>query len=177
MAQFEGRHLLISAPPEMRAAFVHDLPKELRQHLGADFAVDIHAGAAEIAAAVALAQRAIEEREELATLDRIFEAGPDGATWGERPTLHALWEGRVMTLAVDDTFSKPGSRCRQCSGLWEDVPSACPTCGSAGVEAVEDVIELALERALEQRAALELVRSDAARRLMAGRGPMVALLR
>jgi hypothetical protein len=36
---------------------------------------------------------------------------------------------------------------------------------------------LALEQALEQRAALELVRSDAARRLMAECGPMAALLR
>jgi peptide subunit release factor 1 (eRF1) len=39
------------------------------------------------------------------------------------------------------------------------------------------VVELALEQALQQRAALELVRSDEARRLMAERGAMAALLR
>ena len=177
MAQFEGRHLLTSAPPEMRTAFVHDLPKELQQRVGADFAVDLHAGSAEVAAAAEPAQRAIEAREEVATLERIFEAGPNGATWGVRPTLDALWERRVMTLAVDDTLCKPGSRCRQCSQLWEGVPGTCSTCGSDAIEAVADVVELAIEHALEQRAALELVRSGAARRLMGERGPMAALLR
>jgi peptide subunit release factor 1 (eRF1) len=177
MAQFEGRHLLISGAPEMRVAVIHALPKEVRQRVGAEVAAGVHAGLAEVAAAVAPAQRAIEEREELATLDRILEAGPNGAACGERPTLHALWERRVMTLAVDDTSCKPGARCRGCNGLWEDVPNKCPICGSDAIEAVEDVVELALEQALEQRAALELVRSDAARRLMAECGPMAALLR
>jgi peptide subunit release factor 1 (eRF1) len=177
MAQFEGRHLLTSAAPEMRTAFIYQLPKELRQRVGSDFAVDVHAGAADVAAAAEPPQRAIEAREEVATLDRIFEAGPNGATWGGRPTLHALWERRVMTLAVDDAFCKPGSRCCQCRGLSEDVPNECPTCGSDALEPIEDVVELAIEQALEQRAALELVRSDRARRSMAERGPLAALLR
>ena len=176
MARFEGRHLLISAPPEMRTAFLHDLPKELQQQV-ADVAVDIHAGVAELAAAAEPAQRAIEAREEVATLERIFGAGPDRASWGERTTLEALWQRRVMTLAVDDTLCRPGARCRQCGNLWDEIPRSCPTCGSAALEAVDDVVELAVEQALEQRAALELVRSDAARRLMAERGAMAALLR
>jgi peptide subunit release factor 1 (eRF1) len=177
LAQFEGRHLLTSAPPEMRTAFVNDLPKELQQRMGGNFAVDLHAGVAEVAAAAEPAQRAVEAREEEATLARIFEAGPNGAAWGGRRTLDALWERRVMTLAVDDTFCQPGSRCRQCEGLWEQIPSECPTCGSEALEPVADVVELALEEALEQRAALELVRSEAARRMMLERGPMAALLR
>jgi hypothetical protein len=177
LAQFEGRYLLISAPPEMRTAVINDLPKEVQQRLGADFEVDLHAGIAEVAAAAEPAQRAIEEREEVATLHRIFEASPEEAAWGARPTLDILWQRRVMTLAVDDRFCKPGSRCRQCLGLWEDIPTECPTCGSDAIEAVEDVVELALEQALEQRAALELARSDPARRLMAERGPMAALVR
>jgi peptide subunit release factor 1 (eRF1) len=160
LAWFEGRHLLTSAPPEMRAAFVHDLPKELQQWMGGNFAVDLHAGVGEVAAA---AEPAIEAREERATLDRIFEAGPNGAAWGERRTLDALWERRVLTLAVEDTFCQPGSRCRRCESLSEQFPSECPTCGSEALEPVGDVVELALERALERRAALELVRSEAAR--------------
>jgi peptide subunit release factor 1 (eRF1) len=177
MAQFEGRHLLISGSPEMRTAFGHDLPQELQQRVGAEFTVELHAGIAEVATAAEPAQRAIEAREEVVTLDRIFEAGPHGAAWGERPTLDALWAQRVMTLAVDDSFCKPGSCCRQCLGLWGDILSECPTCGSDAIEAVEDVVERALEQALEQRAALELVRSDAGRQLMAKRAPMAALLR
>ena len=80
--QFEGRYLLTSAPPEVRTAFVHDLPKELQSRIGAEFAVDIHAGAAEVAAAAEPTQRAIEEREEVATIDRALDAGPNGSTLG-----------------------------------------------------------------------------------------------
>ena len=122
-------------------------------------------------------QRAIEAREEIVTLERIFEAGPHGAALGKRLTLDALWAQRVLTLAVADRFCKPGSRCRRCLGLWEDILRECPTCGSDALEAVQDVVELALEQALEQQAALELVRSDAARQLLAKRAPMAALLR
>jgi peptide subunit release factor 1 (eRF1) len=39
------------------------------------------------------------------------------------------------------------------------------------------VVELAIEHALEEKSALEIVRSSAARRLMASIGPMAAMLR
>jgi peptide subunit release factor 1 (eRF1) len=176
MARFECRHLLLSAAPEMGTMFIHDLPKDLQQQ-AADVAVDIHAGIVAVAVAAEPVQRAIEAREEVATLERIFDAGPDAATWGERATLDMLWQRRIMTLAVDDTLCRPGSWCRQCGSLWDEIPRSCPACGSDVLEAVDDVVELAIEQALEQRAALELIRSDAARRLMAERGAMAALLR
>ena len=84
MARFEGRHLLISAPPEMRTTFVPRPGQRAAATGRADFAIDIHAGIAEVAAAAEPVQRAIEAREEVATLERIFEAGPEGASWGER---------------------------------------------------------------------------------------------
>jgi peptide subunit release factor 1 (eRF1) len=176
MAHFEGRYLLISAPAEVRTTFLHDLAKDLQRQV-ADFSVEIHAGIVEVAAAAEPAQRAIEAREEVTTLERIFAAGPDEASWSERATLEVLWQRRVMTLAVDDGLCRPGARCRQCSSLWDEILPTCPTCGSAALETVDDVVELAIQQALEQRASLELVRSDAARRLMAERGAMAALLR
>jgi hypothetical protein len=177
MAQFKARYLLISAPPELRAAFLHKLSKEAQQRVGGSFQVDVHAGPARVAAAAAPVQQAIEEREELSTLLRIIEVGPQRSAWGNAPTLEALRDRRVMTLAVDDKHCRPGGRCRSCGGMWAGDPRDCPSCGSRAVEAVEDVVEMALEEALEQSAALELVRSDAARRIMTGRGPMAALLR
>jgi hypothetical protein len=44
-------------------------------------------------------------------------------------------------------------------------------CGSDAIETVEDVVELAIEHALEQKAALEIVRSRMTRRLMASISP------
>lgn len=178
LTEFQGRYLLLaSGAPELRAAVLEHLPKEVQHHLGADFAVEVHAGAAEVAAAAEPAQRAVEEREEIATVQRIRDQGPQRAAWGVQPTLDALRVGRVMTLAVDDQFAKPGARCGNCAGLWAIVPARCPACGSAAIEAVEDVVELAIEQALEERSALELVRSAAARQLLAEPGPMAGLLR
>ena len=82
-----------------------------------------------------------------------------------------------LTLAVDDTFCKPGSRCGNCGALRAGSVPKCQVCGSDAIEAVVDVVELAIEHALEEKSALEIVRSDAARRLMASVGPMAALLR
>ena len=49
----------------------------------------------------------------------------------------------------------------------------CTYCHSAKIE----VVELAIEAALQQKAALEMVRSGRARQLLAQRGPMAALFR
>jgi peptide subunit release factor 1 (eRF1) len=175
--QFEGRYLLVSGPPALRAAFLENLSKEMRHCVSGTFAVDIHAGPSEVAAAAESAQRAIEEREEITTLTRMIEAGPQGSAWGESLTLAALRDRRVMTLVVDDIFAKPGARCGNCGGLWDTISDNCPACGSNALEAVEDIVEVAIEEALKQRSALELVRSDPARRLMSDRGVMAALLR
>ena len=94
-----------------------------------------------------------------------------------RLTLDALWQGRVSTLAVDDTFCKPGSDCRNCGGLRVGSVPRCPVCGSDPIEAVVDMVELAIEHALEEKSALEIVRSNTARPVMASVGPMAALLR
>jgi peptide subunit release factor 1 (eRF1) len=178
LAQSEGRYLLLaSTAPALRTAVLEHLPKPVHAQLGADFASEVHAGAAQVAAAAEPAQRAVEEREELATVGRIRDAGPNAAAWGTQATLDALRVGRVMTLAVDDGFARPGARCGTCAGLWATAPPRCPACGSTAIEKVEDVVDLAIEAALEQRAALEIVRSAAARQLLREPGPMAALLR
>ena len=119
----------------------------------------------------------VEGRRPVDAAAHAAHVGPRGAVWGEGATLAALHEGRVMVLAVDDTFCKAGARCGTCRSLWDFVLASCPLCGSASIEPVGDVVEMALEQALEQRAALEIVRSPAARRMMNGRGGMAALLR
>ena len=177
MAQFEGRYLLLSGSLELRKAVIQYLPKHIHQSGVDEFSVEIHARPAAVAGAAEPGQRAIEAREEVATIEKVVDLGPDRSAWGEQPTLDALWEGRVMTLAVDDALCKPGSHCRNCGALRAGSVSRCPVCGSDAIEAVVDVVELAIEHALEEKSALEIVRSDAARRLMTSVGPMAALLR
>jgi len=177
LAQFEGRYLLPSGALELRNAVIQYLPKHTRQSVGSEFSVGVHEQPADVAAAAAPAQREIEAREEVVTVQRLIDAGPVRSAWGVQPTLSALHLGRVMTLVVDDMFGKPGARCGNCGGLWEKPANRCPLCESDAIETVEDVVELAIERALEEKSALEIVRSGAARRLMTSIGPMAAVLR
>jgi hypothetical protein len=177
LAQFEGRHLLLSAAPELRAEFINHLDEGAHHNLGTEFTVDIHAGPVAVAAAAEPAQRAIEEREEVETAHRLLEASPKGVAWGVAATLEALQERRVMLLAVDDAFSATAAHCGTCKALLPAIVSECTYCQSAKIEAVEDVVELAIEAALQQKAELEMVRSGRARQLLAQRGPMAALFR
>src|SRR5207248_2064588 len=82
MARFEARCLLLSVSPEIRPAFIEALPGELKRRHSGDFAVGINAGRDEVAAAAEPAQRAVEEREEVRTIRRLIEAGPNDSAWG-----------------------------------------------------------------------------------------------
>jgi peptide subunit release factor 1 (eRF1) len=177
LAQFEGRCLLPSGALELRNAVMQYLPKHTRQSVGSEFSVEVHEEPADVAAAAAPVQREIEAREEVVTVQRLIDAGPDRSAWDVQPTLSALHLGRVMTLVVDNMFCQAGMRCRNCGGLWEQPSNRCPLCESDAIETVEDVVELAIERALDESSSLEIVRSGAARRLLALIGPMAALLR
>ncbi|HYZ31030.1 MAG TPA: hypothetical protein VE684_01965 [Crenalkalicoccus sp.] len=173
----QAPHLLLSEAPRLHATVRRHLPKEVAQRIGGSFSVELHSGPAEVAAAAEAPQRAVEAREEAATVQRVVDAGPRGSAWGERPTLDALRDGRVMTLIMDDTVHRPGMLCRDCTSLWTGRIESCPFCGSAALEPVPDILDLALERALLERCGLELVRSEAARRLLARPGQMAALFR
>jgi len=174
--QFEARHLLVSAPSELYAAFLESLPKVLREQVDT-FEVDVHATAAEIARAAEPAQRAVEAREEEVTVRALIESGPAGAAWGVQETLDCLREGRVRKLVVDDAHRETGERCDDCGALFLGEVGTCAVCGSRALTKVDDLAETALEQALVQNAGIEIVRSEQARPLLAERGSVGALLR
>ena len=177
LTRYEGRYLLLAEAKDLRAAVVHELGKETQQRLGAEFAVEIHARATDIAAAAERAQRAIEEREEVVTVQRLLDAGPERSAWGVDATLRALWESRVATVVVDDMFATPGARCHACRALLQTPQGPCPVCGSDAIDTAEDVVELAIEQTLAEDGAFEMVYSAAARQMLERIGPTAALLR
>ena len=101
LQQFEGRYLLFSGAAELRTAVIDVLPKAVQQHLGVEFSVEVHLPPAAVAAAAEPGQRAIEEREELVTVQRLLDAGPTRSAWGVQPTL-----GRIARGAGDDAHRR-----------------------------------------------------------------------
>jgi release factor family 10 len=175
--QFHRRHVVLSGPDDLRAAVIDTLQKRLPPRVGDEFAVEFHVGPREVAIAAEPALRAIEEREELATLQRMIDAEPRAVAWGEGPTLAALRDGRVMILAVDDMLAKAGSRCTMCQSLYDADPIDLPGLrqqrdrGGRGRRRVGDRAGAGAESGAGDRG------SAAAPRLMSGRGQLAALLR
>lgn len=177
MLRYEARYMVLAEAKDLRASVIHYLGKPMQQRIGAEFAVDVHAPVADIAAAAEPPQRAIEEREEIATVQALVDAGPKGAAHGVKATFEALWQRRVAKLVVDDLYAAPGARCRACAALLQTLQGACPVCGSNSIDTVGDAVELAIEQTLDAEGALELVRSATARRALAPIGPLAAVLR
>lgn len=177
MDRFEIRHLLVTGTPQVLAEYRDQLAPQVARFWDGEFGQDIGAGASEVIEAIAPLQREVEAREERATIEQLNNSISGGrGTWGLDETLQALMERRVMTLVVHDRYRAAGTECVRCRMLLADHASRCPACEGA-VEPVEDVVDAALERAMTQEAALELVRSDLGRSLLPGGEPIGAILR
>ena len=175
--EFETSHILLSAPPEMGAAFRDHLSKPSLQRL-VRFEASVHASAAEIGHVAAALQQQLRTREEQDLLERLREADPTAVSSGTQETLDCLREGRVLTLIADDSYAAPGSHCGQCHGLFEAAPlPSCPVCGSTDLEVVEDLVEAALQQALDCKAEIAFIRDPTSRTAFAPMGPLRALLR
>ncbi len=102
----------------------------------------------------AVAARAERDREAALVEDvRQRAAGAHGGVVGLEATLAVLAEQRVSVLLVADGFSAPGARCPVCGHIGPDL-RLCPVCGTTNVE-IDDVVEVAIEQAVAQRADVE----------------------
>jgi peptide subunit release factor 1 (eRF1) len=98
---------------------------------------------------------------EAADVDKLRAAAGagNGAVVGLDGVLNALVERRVDTLFVSDGYEVPGWRCPSCDYVASKGPS-CPLC-STRMEQAEDVVEEAVQEALNQSCRLEVCRENA----------------
>lgn len=171
-----ARHVVYSATPDMEADFLDALDQATRQRVAASFACDINATSPEVSEAALPVQREVEAREELETLDKVQNLLSTRAVVGLDETLDMLNQQRVMTLVVDDDATISGGVDRQSGMLTAQTEGTYEATGG-DITPVEDLVELMLDKAMEQGASLELVRSEEAREALGQHGPVAALLR
>jgi peptide subunit release factor 1 (eRF1) len=177
MDHFAARWMLLAGTPDVVVDVREQLPQAVASRLGGEFKVALAASTKDVAKAAAPIQRAVEAREELATIERLGNARSGGrGVWGLEDTLQAIGEGRVMTLVVQHDYRAPGGVCVDSGVLTANPTGLCPHCGEA-VADVGDVVEMALERAYQQGADLEMVRSEAGLTRLGDYAPIGALLR
>jgi peptide subunit release factor 1 (eRF1) len=170
--------LVLGGPEEAVGELRRLLPRPLAGRVVGTFHAELDAGEAEILAETLEIERRVEREVEGRLVAELLElAGSGGrAVYGVSPTLEALWEGAVQKLVVADGLRLSGAECANCRRLEADSPAACPVCGGP-LRPVEDLVERAVDRALEEDGAVEVVHGDAAQRLREAGGGLGALLR
>jgi peptide chain release factor subunit 1 len=166
--------LTIGAPDELSATVEGLLHPYLRERLCARIDVPVTAGVEEIRRAALGVESRVERGREADLIQRLRDAVGRGSRGvaGLDATLHALAERRVDILFVSQGFQETGWRCESCGYLARRGPR-CPVDGSQ-MTRTEDVIEEAVDAALNQSCRVEVCVDNADLDVM---GRMGALLR
>ena len=157
---FQGRpfdHLVIGAPEEVAGALTRELHPYLRDRIAARVNVPVGATDAAIRQAAIEVQAQVERATEAALVQRLRDTvgAGNGGVAGLPEVLSALGQRRVDTLLVSEGYEAPGWRCPACGCMCARGPR-CPLCAAA-MSQVEDVVEEAMEEALNQRCRVEVV--------------------
>jgi peptide chain release factor subunit 1 len=169
--------VLIGGPEEPLAELRGQLSKALAERVAGELAVSLKAGLDEILAQALAVEQATERRTEAERVAALLAAalGHGPGVLGLDPTLAAIVQERVQLLVVEEEFRQPGWECPRCHLLGTRAVARCPLC-EAALDPQLDVVERAVERALDQRATLEVLRGEA-RQELAAHGHIGALLR
>ena len=170
--------LIIAGPEEATSGLRHLLPQALASRLVAVVPADVSANERDILdKTLAIEGRAEREAEERVVHELFELAGAGGrAILGPEPTFDALWLGEVMTLVAADGAEVGGGECPNCGRLQPGEITNCHACGTV-IQPVPDLLHRAMRRTLDMAGNVEVVRGDAARRLLEAGGGVGALLR
>jgi peptide chain release factor subunit 1 len=148
-------HLVIGGPDEVVIAFERHLHSYLKDRLAARINLPVASSDSAIREAALAVEQQVERAHEAALVERLREAvGGGSAVAGLVDTLRALVERRVDTLLVSDGFEAPGWRCHGC-GHVATLGRRCPLC-STDMHEIDDVVEEAIEAALNQSCHVEV---------------------
>ncbi len=157
-------HLIVGANNEaMRPALTGEthayLTERIREWVDID---EKRASESEVFEAVREVMDAHLEQEERALLERFAaEKATDGrAAEGIKPVLAALAERRVQTLLVREGAAAPGTKCVTCGWLGPAGIRSCPV-DETTLDAVDNVVEPAIQAAIQQSAAVHVLRPAA----------------
>jgi peptide chain release factor subunit 1 len=144
----KGTRVVIACPEEVRAEFEHLLSQEARHALAGWAAVEAHAGAPEVLAAVTPVLERARAEGEAAKLDRFREElGRAARAVGGWPgTLEAASDARVEVLLYTDGVQRTAWQCPKC-GRAAAEGGPCPLDGTAMEQRAEG-LDLALHQTI-----------------------------
>lgn len=158
--------LILAGPVEATSELSGLLPKWLRSRVVRHLALPIDADMEQVLEETLKVEEELERGHEVEVVEELITAasGNERAVLRLGPTLRAIQEQRVWQFVYADDFAPSGSECTNCAALLADKMEACTYCVQA-VREVNDLIDRAAARVLEQGARVEQVRGAAAGRL------------
>jgi peptide chain release factor subunit 1 len=154
--------VIVGGPEETVSAFEALLHPYLRERLAGRLSVDVeHSSLDDVREATAGLVDEVTRRREDELLERLKArlarpVADSPAAAGMSDVLEALTEQRVETLLLDEGVSHQGVICPQC-GWMATAGETCPADGTR-LEAREDILQDAVDRAVEQSARVVVLR-------------------
>lgn len=167
--------LILGGQSELLNEFQQHLHPYLRERWVGDFHAKPFTTSPDevLARALEIENRVEREREQQMAEELVQKAGAGNlAVSGVTATLTAIARGEAQTLLVEDGFESPGYVCSGCHHVSLD-EGACPNCHTP-LRPCPDIVDEAIELALEKNCQIQHVRSPTALR---DAGRMGALLR
>lgn len=138
------------------------LPQQLREWVVGDFVIDIQASPEEVLERSFETVRQADLVEKERMVSEAFTAASKGGpgVTGLHDTVYALHQGEVLALLVDEEYAPSGYVCEQCGFVSESMLPACPFCDHDEMLEVPDIVDLAIHKAIETDARVNVVRDN-----------------
>ncbi len=168
------RRVLVGGTEENVARFLGLLPKKWQTLVMGTFPMDMSAGHDHVLEKAMEVARQAEQRREARLVEAVVTAAAKGreGVVGLDDTLGAVHAGRVQTLLIRDGLRAPGYRCQGCGFVTAQEVDLCPFCGGL-FEQIEDAVELAVRKVMEDGGEVEVVRGNPALEQAGGVGALL----
>lgn len=177
------KRIIFGGSEETLAVLSAELPQHMQPLIAGTFLAETHASDTELAVKALALAAAAEGKEEAERVQELvdhlahrpsFVRGPHhlAAVSGVRDTVRAVAERRARRVLLSRGLRAPGSVCDNCGALSLETRGVCPSCAFA-LRPVGDVLEHAVERAVEQDAEVEFVTEHPSLTAMGGAGALL----
>ncbi|MFM8320815.1 MAG: hypothetical protein ACKOC5_07855 [Chloroflexota bacterium] len=155
------RRVLIAGTDDNVALFRSQLPKSWQSLVIGTLPLAMTASHTEVLEKAMQIGRQVESARESHLVDVIVTGAAKGrgGVVGLDETLAAVREGRVQSLVIRDGYRQPAYSCKSCGYLTASAIGACPFC-DGDTEVVPDAIELAVRKAMECGADVEVLQQE-----------------
>jgi peptide chain release factor subunit 1 len=168
--------VMLAGSDEVLALTQDMLPDPLRRKVIATFTADMAMAPRDVLSMSLDVASQVDWEEEQRLVDQAITAAAKGGagTTGLADTLYQLFHGRVRQLLVAEDHHAEGYVCARCGYVAAEHSSPCPLCGYDEMVETGDVVNLAIAKAIETGASVNIVREN---RQLIEAGGIAALLR